>query len=129
MTTIGEKAAHVRREASRNTTFDHHCHWTGCHKSVPPAMWGCKRHWYMLPPALRARIWKAYRPGQEQTKDPSEAYIVVARETEQWIAANACGLGEHDFQGWRTHADGLGGETSCSRCGKGAMQHTLELDI
>lgn len=79
------KAAYVRAEADRNTTFDHHCHWTGCTQSVPPAMWGCKRHWFALPLRLRARIWRAYRPGQEITKDPSPEYVEVAREVQDWI--------------------------------------------
>lgn len=86
MTTIGEKAAHVRSEAARNTTFDHHCHWTGCTKKVSPAMWGCKTHWFKLPARLRARIWREYRPGQEVTKDPSREYIDVALEVQKWIA-------------------------------------------
>ncbi len=82
------KADYVRGQAARNTTFDHHCHWTGCTTKVPPAMWGCRKHWYMLPDDLRARIWKAYRPGQEISKDPSTAYLTVAREARDWIAAN-----------------------------------------
>jgi len=86
---IGEKAAYVRSETARNKTFDHHCHWTGCTKSVPPAMWGCKTHWFKLPARLRNRIWATYRPGQEITKDPSDAYLTVAREVQQWIAENA----------------------------------------
>lgn len=82
------KADYVRAQAKRNTTFDHHCHWTGCNASVPPAMWGCRKHWYMLPADLRARIFRAYRPGQEITKTPSADYIAVAREVRDWIAAN-----------------------------------------
>jgi len=82
------KADYVRDQARRNTTFDHHCHWTGCDKKVPPAMWGCRKHWYMLPAEIRAKVWRAYRPGQEVTKDPSGEYLTVAREVREWIAAN-----------------------------------------
>ncbi len=32
---------------------------------------------------------------------------------------------EHDFQGWREHGDGRGGEQVCARCGLGAMSHSL----
>lgn len=32
---------------------------------------------------------------------------------------------EHDFQGWRDFEDGTGGEAFCSRCGTGAMRHSL----
>ncbi len=82
------KADYVRGEASRNTTFDHHCHWPGCTKSVPPAMWGCKAHWMRLPLFLRREIWATYRPGQEISKTPSAAYIEAAKDVEAWIIKN-----------------------------------------
>lgn len=85
MTSVGNKADYVRSEASRNTAFDHHCHWPGCDKSVPPAMWGCRQHWFKLPLRLRNRIWATYRPGQEVTKTPSRAYMIVAQEVQDWI--------------------------------------------
>lgn len=87
MTTIGQKADHVRSAAKRNETFDHHCHWPGCEKKVPPAMWGCKAHWFKLPAGLRAKIWATYRPGQEVSKDPSNKYLAVARQVQEWIAS------------------------------------------
>lgn len=64
----------------------HTCHWTGCIKNVPPSMWGCKDHWFRLPKHLRDRIWATYRPGQEITKTPSEAYIAAAQDVQTWIA-------------------------------------------
>jgi hypothetical protein len=36
---------------------------------------------------------------------------------------------EHDFQGWREFEDGNGGERVCSRCGMGAMWHTLHIGM
>jgi len=63
----------------------HTCHWPGCPKSVPPAMWGCKAHWYILPKVFRDKIWAAYRPGQEIDKRPSEEYLKVAKEVQDWI--------------------------------------------
>ena len=36
---------------------------------------------------------------------------------------------DHTFTGWRTFADGRGGEQVCSKCGMGAMGFTLSLDI
>ena len=82
------KADYVRREA-RKGAGGHHCHWPGCYAAVPPAMWGCKRHWFALPKGLRDKVWRTYRPGQEITKTPSKEYIAVAREVQDWIAANA----------------------------------------
>jgi hypothetical protein len=49
-------------------------------------MWGCKEHWFALPSALRARIWRAYRPGQEIDMRPSESYMEVAQAVQDWIA-------------------------------------------
>lgn len=63
----------------------HTCHWPGCGKAVPPAMWGCKGHWFTLPKHLRDLIWSTYRRGQEITKSPSPAYIAAALTVQEWI--------------------------------------------
>lgn len=69
----------------------HTCHWPDCPREVPPAMWGCRQHWFALPKALRDRIWDTYRPGQEITKTPSAAYIEAAQAVQAWIADRAKG--------------------------------------
>lgn len=86
MTTIAQKVDYVKRATTGDT--GHHCHWPGCGKAVPPAMWGCKQHWFQLPLALRNRIWATYRPGQEVSKTPSTAYLAVADEVQKWIATH-----------------------------------------
>ena len=63
----------------------HTCHWPGCGKAVPPRLWGCAPHWFRLPTRLRARIWRAYRPGQEIDKRPSAEYLAVAKDVQAWI--------------------------------------------
>lgn len=83
MATIGQKADYVK---SQGQTRKHHCHWPGCDKQVPPAMWGCKAHWFKLPRGLRNKIWATYQPGQEVDGTPSERYLKVAREVQEWIA-------------------------------------------
>lgn len=35
----------------------------------------------------------------------------------------------HDFTGWREFDDGLGGEMVCAKCGVGAMEHSMALDM
>lgn len=40
----------------------------------------------LLPKALRDKVWATFRPGQEEAKDPSQGYIAVAREVQEWIA-------------------------------------------
>lgn len=65
--------------------MSHTCHWPRCPVEVPPAMWGCKKHWFRLPLRLRNRIWQTYVPGQETTKDPSQAYLDAAQAVQSWI--------------------------------------------
>jgi hypothetical protein len=80
--TANLKVNYVRRQRPAG---NHTCHWPGCDVPVPPAMWGCKPHWFALPLDLRMQLWRSYRPGQEITKDPSPAYIEAALEVQQWI--------------------------------------------
>ena len=79
----------------------HTCHWPGCLNEVPPAMWGCRRHWFRLPSHLRARIWQAYRPGQEIDKTPSAAYIAVAVEVRKWCLEQEARVRELEAGGER----------------------------
>lgn len=57
----------------------HTCHATNCTATVPPTMWGCRKHWFMVPKPLRDRIWATYKDGQCDTYDPSSEYCQVAR--------------------------------------------------
>ena len=77
------KVAHVLQARQ---TRNHTCHWIGCKKQVPPAMWGCRQHWFMLPKKLRDEIWATYQIGQETSLNPSTEYIVVAKKVQDWIA-------------------------------------------
>lgn len=88
MSTIGQKADYVREKIRQGRSGDHHCHWPECQTKVPPAQWGCRKHWYMLPQSLRNKVWRAFRPGQEVSKAPSKEYIAVAREVQTWIREN-----------------------------------------
>ena len=77
-----EKVDYVLRQTQ---TRKHGCHWPGCEKQVPPAMWGCRFHWLKIPYRLRALIWATYRPGQEINWSPSREYVTVARRVQEWI--------------------------------------------
>lgn len=70
---------------SQSQTRKHHCHWVGCDKQVPPAMWGCKTHWFKLPKQIRDEIWMTYVPGQEVSMTPSKRYLEAADRAEKWI--------------------------------------------
>lgn len=82
---MNDKVAYVK---SQRQSRRHECHWPGCDKQVPPAMWGCKPHWFRLPLHLRNKIWVTYEPGQEVNLTPSAAYLAVAREVQDWIKEN-----------------------------------------
>lgn len=60
--------------------MSHTCHATACTANVPPTMWGCRRHWFMVPKAIRDRIWATYRVGQCDDKRPSRTYCEAARD-------------------------------------------------
>lgn len=79
------KADYVRGQGQ---TRKHTCHWPGCGKQVPPAMWGCAPHWFALPAKIRAAIWRAFEPGQEQTMTPSDEYMEAADAAQRWIREN-----------------------------------------
>lgn len=90
MTTRDEKVQHVLKAKQ---TRGHGCHWPGCAEQVPPARWGCRKHWFALPKHLRDKIWDAYRPGQEETMTPSLEYLDVADEVQKWIRDHLAGSG------------------------------------
>lgn len=65
---------------------EHTCHARGCNTPVPPRMFMCRTHWFMLPRSTRDLIWEHYTPGQEITKTPSPEYIEVAQAAVDWLA-------------------------------------------
>lgn len=64
----------------------HLCHATGCQVQVPPTMFMCKRHWFMLPTQYRNAIWRTYRPGQCDDWNISHSYANAARVAVKFIA-------------------------------------------
>jgi hypothetical protein len=65
----------------------HTCHARFCETGVPPKMFMCRKHWYMVPVRLRSLIWATYVPGQEIRKDPTPEYLDVAMEAIAAVAA------------------------------------------
>ncbi|MCW2904233.1 MAG: hypothetical protein JWO67_6498 [Streptosporangiaceae bacterium] len=64
----------------------HLCHAAGCKVAVPPKLFMCKSHWFMVPRTLRNRIWAEYVAGQERRKDPTRAYLDVTAEAVAYVA-------------------------------------------
>lgn len=78
-----DKVEHVK---AAGQTRNHTCHWLGCREQVPPAMWGCSRHWFKLPKEIRDKIWAAYNIGQETDMSlVTREYLAAAQEAEDWI--------------------------------------------
>lgn len=62
----------------------HPCPWPGCTKRVGWDLWGCPLHWYMLPPPMRHRIYRAWWHG---TAAQHSAALQAADEwSAKWIA-------------------------------------------
>jgi hypothetical protein len=57
----------------------HTCHALGCSAAVPPRLLMCAKHWRLVSKPLQRQVWATYRPGQEDDKDPSEAYLTAAK--------------------------------------------------
>lgn len=64
----------------------HHCHATGCEIPVPPRMLMCKRHWLWVHPLLRKEVFRTYRPGQCDDKQPSEEWRTAAFAAVGYVA-------------------------------------------
>lgn len=63
----------------------HTCHAKGCGTPVPPKMFMCRPHWYMLDQKMQSSIWALYRPGQEVDKQPSALYLRVAQQCIDYV--------------------------------------------
>lgn len=57
----------------------HSCHADNCKMPIPPKMFMCRKHWYMVPLDLRNEVWHNYVPGQERRKDPTAEYLAVTK--------------------------------------------------
>lgn len=64
----------------------HTCHAAGCNKHVPPEMFMCRRHWFLLPKPMRDDIWGAYRQGQCDDWGISHDYAEAARVAIKYLA-------------------------------------------
>lgn len=57
----------------------HSCHARKCAATCPPTHLMCRRHWAMVPEAIKSAVWRAYAPGQcNLTPIPTEEWHVAA---------------------------------------------------
>lgn len=58
----------------------HKCEWPGCEIDVPPKLWGCEKHWRMLPLQLRYKINNIYDTGASSIQ-----HTEAANQIREWI--------------------------------------------
>jgi hypothetical protein len=66
-------------EHEANPLLEHGCHAEGCDTPVDATLLMCTKHWRMVPLALQQKVWRHYRAGQEQDKQPSAEYLEAAK--------------------------------------------------
>lgn len=64
----------------------HTCHARGCGAHVKPELLMCFAHWRLVPSKIQRAVWAAYRPGQCDDKNPSEAWHEAADAAIGWVA-------------------------------------------
>jgi hypothetical protein len=57
----------------------HHCHALGCTEPTKPELLMCYRHWKMVPRDLQRAVWRNYREGQCDDKQPSREWFWAAK--------------------------------------------------
>jgi len=60
-------------------TAPHHCHANGCNRACKPEMLMCYPHWRMVPVDLQRDVYRHYRKGQCDDKNPSPEWLRAAR--------------------------------------------------
>lgn len=63
----------------------HKCPWPFCTARVDADLWGCRSHWFTIPPELRKALWAAYKRGQTLAT-ASKAYLDASAAIDTWIA-------------------------------------------
>lgn len=56
----------------------HRCHAVGCVAKVKPEMLMCAKDWRLVPRGIQQAVYRHYRDGQCDDKNPSEAWHVAA---------------------------------------------------
>jgi hypothetical protein len=63
----------------------HHCHAKNCKVVTKPEMLMCFRHWKMVPRNLQLQVWKHYRVGQCDDKQPSKEWMKSADDAIEYV--------------------------------------------
>jgi hypothetical protein len=57
----------------------HCCQAPGCTVPISLSLLMCPDHWRRVPKPLQTQVWRHYRNGQEEDKNPSPEYLVAAQ--------------------------------------------------
>lgn len=71
----------------------HRCHARNCPTPVKPEMLMCLKHWRMVPKALQREVWRTYRHGQCDDKQPSRSWHDAADAAIKAVADKEARLG------------------------------------
>lgn len=71
-------AGHEKQGIPHRLPAAHRCHARGCLVRVKPEMLMCRMHWLRVPGQIQRAVWRAYRVGQCDDKNPSEAWHEAA---------------------------------------------------
>jgi len=66
--------------------MNHKCHARHCEKNIPPELLMCYSHWKRIPKHIQAAVWRHYRNGQCDDKNPSQAWHHAADAAIAYIA-------------------------------------------
>lgn len=70
----------------------HTCHARDCTVPVPRKMFMCRRHWFMLPKAMRDDVWMEYALGQENDMSlVTESYLDTTQRCIEYVATKEAG--------------------------------------
>ena len=64
----------------------HICHAVGCSVPCQPEFLMCRKHWGLVPQVLKARVYRHYRRGQCDDKNPSRYWLEAAAEVIKYVA-------------------------------------------
>lgn len=63
----------------------HNCHWIDCTTIVPPSLWGCTKHFLLLPKPIRDELQRTYSPEDEEKHRPSPEYLKALAAAQNWM--------------------------------------------
>jgi hypothetical protein len=65
------------------------CRWPGCSRCASQSGWGCRAHWFLLPPDLRARLWRVAQREIGANGRLGPAWECVAEEADRFAIEKA----------------------------------------